>query len=86
MCSDRVLRRVIEEENQYGNGFRLKIMVDPISPLEKYVSLDVMYLSEGEDTEDSVGVLLSPLAALEIAYNLEKAAHSIFDKAVPTNG
>lgn len=86
MHQDRVLRRIIEEENEYGNGFRLKITVDPDAPLDKYVSLDLIYRCEGEDTEDSVGVILSPQAAFDIARNLEKAAYSIIDKDDTTNG
>lgn len=86
MHQDRVLRRIIEEENEYGNGFRLKITVDPDAPLDKYVSLDLIYRCEGEDTEDYVGVILSPQAAFDIARNLEKAAYSIIDKDDTTNG
>lgn len=78
MHSGRVLRRIIEEENEYGNGFRFKVQVEADAPLNKYVSIDLMYICEGEDTSDTLGVLLSPKAAQEIARALENASYTAY--------
>ena len=73
----RVMKRVIEEQNEYGFGFRMTIHVEPSEPLNKYVSVEAKWLAEGEDTEEGFGFILSPTAAYEIARALERSADEI---------
>lgn len=73
----RVMKRVIEEQNEVGFGYRMTIHVEPSEPLNNYVSINAQWIAEGEDTEEGFGFILSPKAACEIARALERSADEI---------
>lgn len=73
----RVMKRVIEEQNEGGFGYRMTIYVEPEEPLNKYVSVDAKWIAEGEDTDEGFGFILSPRAAYEIARALERSADDV---------
>ena len=65
----------VKETNEHGFGFECKVSVEPQLP--DRVSFDIAWQQTDDDgTEDieSVGVLMSPKAALFIAGQLQEAA------------
>lgn len=75
--NNRVLKRILEEVNEYGNGFRMTIHVDQSPPLHKYVSLDAVCITDHEETEEGFGFIMSDNAAYDLAKALEKAAYEV---------
>lgn len=67
----------IREHNEHGNGWEATAKVD--KGLEQYVSFDICWqyidLDDGSsETGESVGVLMSPEAAEELAHQLVTSA------------
>jgi len=67
---ERSQKYSIEELNEEGYGFRITLQHD----MAQYVSFDMVYIADHEDTEQDIGVIMTPKAAFGLAEILQKTA------------
>lgn len=73
--SERSQKYTLEELNEHGHGWRVTVQKDP--SLAEFVSFDMVYMMDGEDTEQDIGVLMTPKAAYRLANLLNQTASDI---------
>lgn len=73
--SERSQKYTLEELNEHGHGWRVSVQKDPALP--DFVSFDMVYMMEGEDTEQDIGVLMTPKAAYRLANLLNQTASDV---------
>lgn len=72
---ERSQKYSIEELNEHGHGWRVDVQHDKAIP--NLVSFDMVYMMEGEDTEQDIGVLMTPKVAFRLASLLNQTASDV---------